>query len=140
MLCIWYINVCSRVCLEVALFIGVITFASILIGYKSDKWLSLYVTGIVFIILNIIIQLKEVWASLPVWVYILFAGLVLVGVVTYSEYKKSNKKLDVERVEPEIVSAPQSTDIWKPLDKRAIIAGTILYIVVIPILLEIINK
>ena len=140
LLCIWYIKVGSMICLEVALFIGIISFASILIGYKSDKWLSLYVTGIIFMILNIIIQLKEFWETLPIWVYILLAGLVLIGIVTYSEYKKANKKLDAQRVEPEIVSAPQSTDIWHPVDRRAIVTGTILYIIVIPILLEIIGR
>ena len=140
LLCIWYIQVGSRICLEVALFIGIISFVSILVGYKSDKWLSLYVTGIIFMILNIIVQLKEFWETLPIWVYILLAGLVLIGIVTYSEYKKANKKLDAQKVEPEIVSAPQSTDIWRPIDRRAIVTGTILYIVIIPILLEIIGR
>ena len=41
-LSIWYLILSSKVSLEVAIFVGVISFVSILIGFKSQKWISLY--------------------------------------------------------------------------------------------------
>jgi len=137
-LSIWYLIVSSEIALEVAIFIGVISFIALLIGYRSDKWSSLYYTGIAFLILNTLIQLNELWTSIPMWAYILLAGLILIGIVTYKEYARSNKNQHVEKVESEIVEQ-QKADIKKqPIDTRTIVAGSILYVVFIPVLLSIV--
>ncbi len=137
-LSIWYLTVSSEIALEVAIFIGVISFVSILIGYKSEKWIALYYTGVAFLILNTIIQLKEFWTSIPMWAYILVSGLILIGIVTYKEYTKAIKKDEAEKVEAEILESPKANVPKQPLDSRVIIAGSIFYIVFVPILLKII--
>ena len=137
-LSIWYLILSSKVSLEVAIFVGVISFVSILIGFKSQKWISLYYTGIAFLILNVIIQLKEFWTSIPIWAYILLAGLVLIGFVTYKEYNRNNEIQEPEKVEAELVDQPKNSVNIKKLDTRAIIVGSILYAIVIPMLLNII--
>ncbi len=138
-LSIWYLILGSRISLEVAIFIGVISFVSILIGFKSQKWSSLYYTGVAFLILNVIIQLREFWTSIPMWAYILLAGLVLIGFVTYKEYNNSNNENQkAKRVEAELVDQPESSVNIKQADTRAIIMGSILYVIVIPMLLNII--
>lgn len=137
-LSIWYLAVSSRLAPEVAIFIGVISFVWLLIGYKNEKWFSLYYTGIAFLIVNTIFQLKEFWTSVPLWAYILLAGLILIGIVTYKEYSKVNKENDEEKVEVEIVDEPGDNIIEKELDNRAIISGSVLYFVIIAVLVNII--
>jgi len=137
-LSVWYLTVSSKVSLEIAVFIGIISFIALLIGYKSEKWISLYYTGVAFLIINTIFQLKEFWTSIPIWAYILIAGLALIGIVTYKEYARINKKEFAEKVDAEIVEQPKEQVISNVIDTRAIIAGSVLYVVVIPILLEII--
>lgn len=135
-LSMWYLSLSTQISLETAIFIGIISFASILIGYRSDKWSSLYYTGIVFLILNTLVQLREFWESIPIWGYILVTGLVLIGIVTYKEYRKVNKKDEVEEVEVEIVDQPKIVTKENKLDGRAVAVGTILYLF-IPIILQI---
>lgn len=136
-LTLWYFITESRITLEVAVFIGIISFISVLIGYRNDKWSSLYYTGIVFLIFNTLIQLKEFWTSIPIWAYILIAGLSLIGIVTYKEYKKANGK-DIDKVEAEIVEQPQVATYKQNIDKNTVITGSVFYLIMIPILLEII--
>ena len=70
-------------------------------------------------------QLKDVWNFIPVWAYILVAGLVLIGIVTYKEYSKTKPKC--EKVVPEIIE-PDATIVKKSqVDNRAIIVGSIIY-------------
>ena len=137
-LSIWYLAVSSQISLEVAIFIGVISFVALLIGYKSEKWSSLYYTGVAFLILNTLIQLKEFWTSIPIWAYILVMGLILIGIVTYKEYSRVNKKECVEKVEAEIIEEKKVIPAKQVLDTRAIVAGSVLYLVFIPILLQVI--
>jgi len=137
-LSIWYLVVTSQVNLEVAIFIGIISFIAILIGYRNDKWESLYYTGVAFLILNTLVQLKEFWTSIPIWAYIFVAGLALIGLVTYKEYARANKKNEIEKVEVEVVNKAENIVVKENIDTRTILAGSILYLVFIPIFLEII--
>jgi len=138
-LSIWYLIVSSEIALEIAVFIGVISFIAILIGFRSSKWSSLYYTGVAFLIVNTIFQLREFWTSIPIWAYILVAGLILIGIVTYKEYARANGKEKVEKVEAEIAEAPKAEIKKQPIDFRSIIAGSILYLIFIPVLLQIIS-
>jgi len=125
-LSIWYVvTIFGRTTLEIAAFVGIISFVSILIGYKSEKWSSLYYTGIVFLILNMLIQLREFWMSIPIWTYILVAGLILVGLVTYKEYFKNSKQDNLEKVEVEKIEENPANLEKQILDTRAIVTGSI---------------
>lgn len=124
-LSIWYINVLWRVCPETGIFVGIVALISILAGYKTEKYVAFYYTGIVFTVINLLTQLKDVWNLIPVWAYILIAGLVLIGIVTYKEYSKTNTKC--EKVVPDIIE-PNATAVKKTqVDSRAIIVGSIIY-------------
>ena len=75
---------------------GTVAILFVLLGYKSDKLWSYYYVGIGATILNLWQQLKSVWDKIPFWAYLLFAGLVLVGFVTYQEYA-GQKKTEEEK-------------------------------------------
>lgn len=125
-LVVWYLGVLRRVCPEVGLFIGIVALVSILVGYKSEKYVAFYYTGIVFTILNLLIQLKDLWSVIPIWAYILVAGLILIGVVTYKEYSKSNPKC--EEVVPDIIEPGNVTVKKAEVDKRTVLVGNIIYV------------
>lgn len=74
--------------IPVAIYIGCITLAMILLGFFDKDFKSVYVEGIVFLIANLVIQLWEFWGLLPVWAYLLIGGFSLIGVVTVKELKK----------------------------------------------------
>ena len=65
-------------------------------------------------------------------------GLILIGIVTYKEYIRVTKKESAEKVEVEIVGEHKAIPAKQVLDTRAVVAGSILYLVFIPILLEVI--
>lgn len=127
-LSIWYFGLLTRSSAEIGLFIGVIALISILIGYKSEKYIPFYYTGIVFTVINLLIQLKDLWSVIPIWAYILVAGLILIGIVTYKEYVRINPK--VEEVVPDVVDS-ESNEVKKlPVDSRTVIVGSIIYAIV----------
>ncbi len=124
-LSVWYLCVLRRVCPEVGLFVGIVALFFILVGYKSEKYVTFYYTGIIFTILNLIIQLKGLWDVIPLWAYILVAGLVLIGVVTYKEYIKTNPKC--EEVVPDIIEPGEVTVKKAEVDKKTVLVGNIIY-------------
>lgn len=74
--------------IPVAIYIGCITLAMILLGFFDKSFKSIYIEGIIFLIANLVIQLWEFWGLLPVWAYLLIGGFSLIGVVTVKELKK----------------------------------------------------
>ncbi len=125
-LSVWYIYALRHVCPETGIFVGIVALISILVGYKSEKYVAFYYTGIVFTIINLIMQLKDVWNLVPVWAYILVAGLVLIGFVTYKEYSKTKPKS--EKVVPEIIEPDTVTVKKLQVDNRTITVGSIIYL------------
>jgi multisubunit Na+/H+ antiporter MnhB subunit len=76
----------------VGLVIGVICLILILIGLNNDKYKFHFYVGVVFTILNIIYQLRDIWSVIPFWLYLLIGGLVLIFVATQKQMKKIEKK------------------------------------------------
>lgn len=74
------------------LYAGLVSLILILIGLIDDDYRNLFVTGICFTIINILYQLRNIWQVIPSWLYLLFIGLALIGVVTYKEINKGSKK------------------------------------------------
>ena len=70
----------------------VLALVFIFVGNKFEKFNSLFYEGIGLMIVNIIIQFKDYWISIPPYVYILVAGLLIVGYVTYKEFNKTKIK------------------------------------------------
>ena len=75
--------------ISIGLFVGVIGIILIIIGYSDDTFSPIFKFGIIVTIINIIIQLFDLWSQTPFWLYLLIAGLGLIGFVMYREIKKS---------------------------------------------------
>ena len=76
------------------LYIGIIGILLILYGFRKEDAYSIFITGIILTILNIIYYLKEVWKIIPIWLYLLMSGLFIIGFVTIRELKRQQKKKD----------------------------------------------
>lgn len=81
----------------------VLALLFIFIGNKFEKFNSLFYEGIGLMIANIIIQFKDYWISIPPYVYILVAGLLIVGYVTYKEFNKTKNKDVVKKEDKAVV-------------------------------------
>jgi len=69
----------------------IILFISILLGYVSKKYNSLFKVSVVALIVFIIYQLKEFWTQLPAWLYLLVFGMALIIFATYKQLKLFDK-------------------------------------------------
>lgn len=79
----------------IGLYVGLIGIIVLVIGYNYEKFNHLFKLGIGIIILNIIVQLFELWEKVPFPIYLLVTGLGIIGFVTYKEMKKmDNNKED----------------------------------------------
>jgi len=77
--------------LLVAVYVGIVGLIIIFYSFSKSEYKSFFTLGIVITIANIVIQLRELWDKLPFWLYLLIAGLSLIGFVTYKESKKIEK-------------------------------------------------
>ena len=78
--------------LIVGLYVGLIGIITTMIGYYNKESKSVFITGIIITVINIIIQLIDLWEQIPFWLYLLVCGLGLIFFVTYKEIKKMNEK------------------------------------------------
>lgn len=67
--------------------IGGLSLASMIAGMQL-RIKSYFLVGMGVLIFNIIYQTRPYWGSMPWWVYLLMAGLVLIGIASYNEWKK----------------------------------------------------
>ena len=59
----------------------------VLIGFIKD-FKKLKITGIILFILNLLYQLKDYWNKIPLAIYLLVIGLILIGIVIIKELKE----------------------------------------------------
>lgn len=78
--------------IAIALYVGIIALAMIIFGAIKKEYKAIFIEGIVFLILNLVVQLWEFWGILPVWAYLLVGGLTLIGIVTVKELSKSKEE------------------------------------------------
>ena len=81
----------SHVYVEIGVFIGIVALAMIIAGLAVKEFRTLYYEGIIITILNLVIQLWEFWGEIPVSVYLLVGGFLLIGIVTVKELRKKDK-------------------------------------------------
>lgn len=74
--------------LIIGLFVGVVTFLLMIFGTLSNENNSFFIIGFSFLILNLIVQLRDLWLKIPLWIYLLTVGLFIIGVVMYKEIAK----------------------------------------------------
>lgn len=78
--------------LLVGLTIGVLALIILFKGLTKEEYKWHFYTGIVITVLNIIIQLAEVWSKIPFWLYLLVGGLLIIFIATNKQMKKIEKK------------------------------------------------
>lgn len=75
--------------IAIGLYVGVIGIILIIIGFTDDSFSPIFKFGVIVTIINIIIQLLDLWKQIPFWFYLLIVGLGIIGFVMYREIKKS---------------------------------------------------
>lgn len=60
---------------------------------------SYFFVGMGVLIFNVLYQTRPYWGNLPWWVYLLLAGLILIGIASYNEWQKqqSDDRKPVDR-------------------------------------------
>jgi hypothetical protein len=76
----------------VGLVIGLISLVLILLGLRNDNFKWHFYVGVIFTILNIVHELREIWTGIRLWLYLLIGGLVLIFIATQKQMKKIEKK------------------------------------------------
>lgn len=77
--------------LVIGLFVGILSLILIFVSFKFKEYNYIFYIGIVSAIINIVVQLNEQLRTIPYWAYLLFSGLLLIGIVTYIELKNQRK-------------------------------------------------
>lgn len=72
---------------EIGLYVGIYALILIIIGTIKKDYKALQIEGIVISIINILLQFQYILKELPLWIYTLFAGLTIIGLVTYKIIK-----------------------------------------------------
>lgn len=67
----------------IGLYIGIISLILIIIGLIKKEYKGLFIEGIIITIINVLYQFRYILEDLPLWIYTLLAGLILIGIVTY---------------------------------------------------------
>ncbi len=73
--------------LTILIYVGLISLSLIIIGYKNNDFNKLFIFGIILTIINILVQLRDIWSSIPAWLYLLIVGLGIIIVATYLQTK-----------------------------------------------------
>jgi len=74
------------------IYIGLISLILILYSSIKDNYKSIFNYGLILFIINILYRLKSIWYKIPLWGYLLFAGLTIITFATIKEFKKTSKK------------------------------------------------
>lgn len=90
------LSIITKVDVAVALFVGLISLVMIIFGAIKKEYKAIYVEGIVFTIMNLVIQLWDLWDEIPFYIYLLVGGFVLIGIVTFKELRKKDNSDEVQ--------------------------------------------
>ena len=82
--------------LSEGLILGVLSLASI-IGGMQFKRKSFFFVGSGALIFNMFVQTRDFWGSLPWWVYLLAAGMILIGTASLHEMQKNKKIIKIDK-------------------------------------------
>lgn len=84
------LSIMGEVNVVIAIYVGCVSIIMIIFGLINKNYKVVYIEGIVFTILNLGIQLYDLWGEIPAWVYLLIGGFILIGIVTIKELRKGN--------------------------------------------------
>ena len=72
----------------IGIYVGITSLVIMYIGFTNANYKSLFYVGTGALLLNVIYQLRDLWEKIPFWLYLLVAGLSIIGFVTHNELKK----------------------------------------------------
>ena len=75
----------------IGLYVGIIGLIITIIGLIKKEYKGLFIEGIIVTILNLLYQFKYIFEDLPLWIYTLVAGLIIIAIVTYKAVKDKEK-------------------------------------------------
>ena len=75
-----------------SIYASIISILLIIWDLYSKKIRGLYTVGIVYLIINTLIELKYIWSHLSLWTYLLLLGIVIIIITTIKLAKITNKK------------------------------------------------
>ncbi|MFD2130397.1 SCO7613 C-terminal domain-containing membrane protein [Pseudogracilibacillus auburnensis] len=70
-----------------ALILGTLALVSLLCGMMF-KLKAFFLIGVGVLLLNVLLQTRPLWGSMPWWAYLLIAGTILIVVASYNEWHK----------------------------------------------------
>lgn len=82
--------------LKEGLILGVLSLVSIIGGMQFKKK-SFFFVGSGVLIFNMFVQTRDFWGNLPWWVYLLVAGMILIGTASLNEIQKNKKILKIDK-------------------------------------------
>jgi hypothetical protein len=82
--------------LKEGLLLGVLSLVSIISGMQFKKK-SFFFVGSGVLIFNMFVQTRDFWGSLPWWIYLLVAGMILIGTASLNEMQKNKKIIKINK-------------------------------------------
>ncbi|SFL80462.1 hypothetical protein SAMN04487943_10468 [Gracilibacillus orientalis] len=73
-----------------ALIVGILSLVALLTGMKFQIK-SYFFVGLGTLLFNVIYQTKPYWGNMPWWGYLLIAGITLITIASYNEWKKQRQ-------------------------------------------------
>jgi hypothetical protein len=71
--------------------VGILAAVAIITGMQYRIRCYFFV-GIVTLVVNIIVQTRNLWGNMPWWTYLIFSGLILIATASFNEWQKKNDK------------------------------------------------
>ena len=75
-----------------SIYVSIVSILLILYDLYSKKIKGLFTVGLVYLIINTVIELQNVWSHISLWTYLLIAGIVIIILTTIKLAKGTNKK------------------------------------------------
>lgn len=75
-----------------SIYVSIVSILLIIYDLLSKNVKGLFTVGIVYLIINTIIELANVWSHISLWTYLLIAGIILIIITTILIAKNTNKK------------------------------------------------
>ena len=100
-----------------ALYIGILMLILVFLTFNKEEYKKLFYCSIIITIANIIIQLWGYWSKIPLWLYLLLAGIAIIAFVTYKEQKKTESN-DLELKQNEEEHKKKQKDLSKDIETQ----------------------
>ena len=70
-------------------YISLISLILTLFGYFNDNYTAIFNFGVLLMVINIIIELRDIWGVIPIWLYLLIMGLIIIIIYTFMQARDS---------------------------------------------------